>query len=240
MSSWSPETCPLPWSIFGHGTGGFLVTGCVLVTAHPRPNSTFSTFCDGTAPGASLAVSDFSCFGNGTVGFGNGIFARKRRAVTSTLPMKNSLWSQWSQWSPLFYGFIGTNATPCLLFKQKLHTTNALEKFANTRVHCDHRYRSPKMTITPTARHRRNIARRMSNVLTWWASLPNPKPPCVTPGTLNRCLGIDLQRLAPALRALGWQRILLRVNGRPTTLWLPPSSPITRRPRGRPPLHSYL
>ena len=96
------------------------------------------------------------------------------------------------------------------------------------------------MTRSPTARHRRNVARRMAHITTWWASLPEPKPPCATPGTLRTCLGVDPQRLAPALHALGWLRILRRVNGTPTTLWLPPSSPIQRRPRGRPPLHSYL
>ena len=56
--------------------------------------------------------------------------------------------------------------------------------------------------------------------------------------TLQRISGIDMQRLAPALHALGWQRILRRVHGKPTTLWLPPGSPVTRRPRGRPRLIS--
>lgn len=89
----------------------------------------------------------------------------------------------------------------------------------------------------PTARARRRLARRMSTVATWWASLPYPKPTALTPTTLQRITGIDMQRLAPALHALGWQRILRRVHGKPTTLWLPPGSPVTRRPRGRPRLH---
>lgn len=91
---------------------------------------------------------------------------------------------------------------------------------------------------TPTARARRRLARRMSTVATWWASLPYPKPTALTPTTLQRISGIDMQRLAPALHALGWQRILRRVHGKPTTLWLPPGSPVTRRPRGRPRLIS--
>lgn len=96
------------------------------------------------------------------------------------------------------------------------------------------------MTRSSTAKYRRTLARRMALCTTWWASLPHPKPTCLTPATLHRVTGMDLQRLAPALRALGWQRILRRVNGKPTTLWLPPSSPITRRPRGRPPIYAYL
>lgn len=98
----------------------------------------------------------------------------------------------------------------------------------------------PQMSRPTTAKFRRTLARRMAQFTTWWASLPHPKPPCLTPATLHRVTGIDLQRLAPALRALGWQRILRRVNGKPTTLWLPPGSPVTRRPRGRPPIHAYL
>lgn len=93
---------------------------------------------------------------------------------------------------------------------------------------------------TPTARARRRLARRMSTVATWWASLPYPKPTALTPTTLQRISGIDMQRLAPALHALGWQRILRRVHGKPTTLWLPPGSPVTRRPRGRPRLHTLI
>lgn len=95
-------------------------------------------------------------------------------------------------------------------------------------------------TRTITAKHRRTTARRMSKVTTWWAALPYPKPAALTPTTMHRITGMDMQRLAPALRALGWQRILRRVNGRPTTLWLPPGSPVTRHPRGRPPIHAYL
>lgn len=85
-----------------------------------------------------------------------------------------------------------------------------------------------------TARARRRLARRMSTVTTWWASLPYPKPVALTPTTMQRITGMDMQRLAPALRALGWQRILRRIHGKPTTLWLPPGSPVTRRQRGRP------
>lgn len=85
-----------------------------------------------------------------------------------------------------------------------------------------------------TARARRRLARRMSTVTTWWASLPHPKPQALTPATLHRLTGLDLQRLAPALRALGWTRILRRVNGTPATLWVPPGYPVPRRPIGRP------
>lgn len=91
-----------------------------------------------------------------------------------------------------------------------------------------------------TAKQRRVLARQTVLAAAWWEALPTPKPPCLTPRTLETITGIRMLRLAPALRALGWQRILRRVNGKTTTLWLPPGSPITRRPRGRPPIHSYL
>ena len=91
-----------------------------------------------------------------------------------------------------------------------------------------------------TAKQRRILARQTMLTAAWWEALPTPKPPCLTPGTLEIVTGTRMRRLAPALRALGWQRIMRRVNGTPKTLWLPPGSPITRRPRGRPPITSYL
>lgn len=91
-----------------------------------------------------------------------------------------------------------------------------------------------------TAKQRRILARQTMLTAAWWQTLPTPKPPCLTPGTLEIVTGTRMRRLAPALRALGWQRITRRVNGTPRTLWLPPGSPITRRPRGRPPITSYL
>jgi hypothetical protein len=91
-----------------------------------------------------------------------------------------------------------------------------------------------------TGRTRRARARLMTRVITWWASLPHPRPTALTPNTLQCITATDMQRLAPALRALGWTRILRRVNGKPTTLWLPPGSPIKRRTVGRPALYTYF
>jgi hypothetical protein len=91
-----------------------------------------------------------------------------------------------------------------------------------------------QITPTPPSKARRRLARRISNVTTWWASLPYPKPQALTPTTMQRITGLDMQRLAPALLALGWKRILRRVNSKPTTLWLPPGSLVKRRAFGRP------
>jgi len=91
-----------------------------------------------------------------------------------------------------------------------------------------------------SARTLRTRARLIAKASKWWAALPYPRPTALTPNTLQNVTGTDMQRLAPALRALGWLRILRRVNGTPTTLWLPPGSPIKRRPVGRPALHTYF
>lgn len=85
-----------------------------------------------------------------------------------------------------------------------------------------------------TAKQRRTLERRKARVAERWAALPDPKPTALTPGTLESLMGLDMLRLAPALHALGWTRLLRRVNGRPVTLWLPPGSPVSRRPVGRP------
>lgn len=96
------------------------------------------------------------------------------------------------------------------------------------------------MKLRTTAKQRRTLSRRMTRVTSWWTALPYPKPRCLTPGALRHLTGLDMQRLAPSLRALGWQRILRRVSGKPTTLWLPPGTTLTKRPRGRPAMRHAL
>ncbi len=93
----------------------------------------------------------------------------------------------------------------------------------------------------PTGRVRRNRARLMTRITLWWSQLPlDAKPNALTPAMLAHLFNATLQRLAPALRALGWTRLLRRIHGKPTTIWIPPGSPVTRRPRGRPALHTYF
>lgn len=113
-------------------------------------------------------------------------------------------------------------------------------QLGNTPAHRAHYDQALKMNRTVSKKQRRILARQTMLTAAWWEALPTPKPPCLTPRTLETVTGTGMRRLAPALRALGWVRILRRVNGTTKTLWLPPGSPITRRPRGRPPITSYL
>jgi hypothetical protein len=64
--------------------------------------------------------------------------------------------------------------------------------------------------------------------------MPGPRPTFFTPMSLALSLGSPMRRMAAALRWLGWCRVVRRVRGSPVTLWLPPSTTIQPRPRGRP------
>ena len=85
-----------------------------------------------------------------------------------------------------------------------------------------------------TARAARRLASRTATVSIWWDRLPNPKPNYLTPATLALSLGCSIRRMATALRWLGWRRIIRRVRGKQMALWVPPSTTLEPRPRGRP------
>ena len=84
------------------------------------------------------------------------------------------------------------------------------------------------------SRATRRLVARQSHIQKWWASLPTPRPEYFTPLALTLALNENTRRLALALRLLGWQSVVRRVHGKSTRFWLPPDSPVTRRPRGRP------
>lgn len=92
----------------------------------------------------------------------------------------------------------------------------------------------------PTARQLRQLKRNVFAVSKWWAHLPDTKPVWFRPTTLTQSLHRPMALLAPALRALGWTRIIRRIHGKPSTLWLPPGSPIKRRPVGGSPMRTYF
>ena len=83
------------------------------------------------------------------------------------------------------------------------------------------------------ARAARRLAQRTAHVAAWFDALPQ-KPSFVTPKTLESCLGQPMQCMAPALRWLGWHKIIRRVWGKQVWLWIPPDSTLVPRPRGRP------
>lgn len=88
------------------------------------------------------------------------------------------------------------------------------------------------------ARAARRLASRTAQVELWWSAMPQPRPTFYTPLALSSALGQPLRRVAAALRWLGWQKIRRRVHGKQVALWLPPSSPVTRRRPGRPRLYA--
>jgi hypothetical protein len=89
------------------------------------------------------------------------------------------------------------------------------------------------------ARAARRLASRAAAVSIWWTRLATPRPEFMTPMTLAVSLGYPIRRMAAALRWLGWRKIIRRVHGQQVPLWLPPTSTIRPRPKGRPRLYFY-
>ena len=75
-------------------------------------------------------------------------------------------------------------------------------------------------TVSRAARRRAQTAAR---VALWWSALPQPRPAFLTAWSLSVALDAPMQRVAPALRLLGWRRTYNRRDGVVTTLWLPPT-----------------
>jgi len=84
------------------------------------------------------------------------------------------------------------------------------------------------------ARSSRRLAARAAHVTTWWASITAPKPQYLTAMSLELSLGKPIRRMAAALRLLGWRCMVRNMRGHQKTVWLPPSSTLQPRPRGRP------
>jgi hypothetical protein len=94
--------------------------------------------------------------------------------------------------------------------------------------------RQRHMRNRANAREARRLAARAAHVTTWWASITAPKPQYLTPMSLELSLGKPLRRMAATLRLLGWRCLVRSVRGHQKTVWLPPSSALQPRPRGRP------
>lgn len=88
------------------------------------------------------------------------------------------------------------------------------------------------------ARAARRLASRTAFVVNWWSSMPEPRPDFLTPLSMQASLGQPMRRMAAALRWLGWRKIIRRVHGQQVPLWLPPSTSIKPRARGRPRLYA--
>jgi hypothetical protein len=107
--------------------------------------------------------------------------------------------------------------------------------------------RSQRISTTPDAKRRRNakqdrnesraarrLASRTAEIVVWWNATPAPRPEFFTSMSLALSLGAPMRRMAAALRWLGWRRIVRRIRGTQVPLWLPPSTTLKTRPRGRP------
>lgn len=88
--------------------------------------------------------------------------------------------------------------------------------------------------VRSAARAARRLASRTAATALWWERQALPRPDFLTPMTLALSLGCPVRRMAAALRWLGWRRIIRRVRGKQMALWLPPSTTLKPRPRGRP------
>ena len=94
--------------------------------------------------------------------------------------------------------------------------------------------RERRLNNRAAARAARRLAARAAHVTTWWASITAPKPQYLTPMSLEVHLGKPLRSMAAALRLLGWCCLRRSMRGHQKTIWLPPSTTIQPRPRGRP------
>ena len=93
--------------------------------------------------------------------------------------------------------------------------------------------------VRTAARAARRLASRTAATALWWERQASPRPEFLTPMTLALSLGYPIRRMAAALRWLGWRRIIRRVRGKQVALWLPPSTTLKPRPRGRPRLYHW-
>lgn len=86
-----------------------------------------------------------------------------------------------------------------------------------------------------TAKDRRRLARTVETVTRWWQALADAdRLPYYAPTALERATGAGIQSLAPALRALGWERSQVRIAGPAFVVWVAPGAKNPLRPVGRP------
>ncbi len=93
-------------------------------------------------------------------------------------------------------------------------------------------YLTKMQTRHERADHR--MLQRAARIGPWWRGLPLPKPAYFRPRELELALNVPITVLARPLRVLGWRSIVRSFDGMQQTVWLPPGSPIQKRPPGRP------
>ena len=90
-------------------------------------------------------------------------------------------------------------------------------------------------SIGSTAKARRRLTRFSDTVAKWWQHVPDTdRLPYYAPEAIERATGASIQTLAPALRALGWQRTQVRIAGPAYIVWVAPNAKSPLRAVGRP------
>jgi hypothetical protein len=86
-----------------------------------------------------------------------------------------------------------------------------------------------------SARCARRIAKHERKVLAWWACVPaDARRTHYLGADIAAGVGVAMVLLGPALKALGWRREQVRLDGAQVGVWVPPGAPSIKRPLGRP------
>lgn len=99
----------------------------------------------------------------------------------------------------------------------------------------------PTHETTPnpaSARTARRMAKLRRKVLYWWNTMPaETRRTHYLAAQITSAIGTPTTVLGPALRALGWRREQVRLQGRQVVVWIAPGAPSIKRAIGRPPQH---
>lgn len=86
-----------------------------------------------------------------------------------------------------------------------------------------------------SAKDARRLARHTRAIEAWLAQLaPQDRQPYYLAEAIARGVGQHMSVLGPVLAHLGWHRAQARIGGVQRAIWVPPDSPHTLRPVGRP------
>src|SRR5580765_4014395 len=81
----------------------------------------------------------------------------------------------------------------------------------------------------------RRLLRVQRKVCKWWEALPaEARRSHYLGAQLRAATGVPGTSLGPALRALGWRREQVRINGKQVGVWVAPGAVSIKRPIGRP------